>query len=269
MISAIIIAKNEEQMIKTCLESVKWADEIIVYDNGSTDKTIEIVKKYTNKIFTFTKLDYAEVKNEAFKKTTGDWVLYIDADERVLTPLKEEIQAMVDNRQKSAYALSRKNIIFGSEVNYGPFWPDWVIRLVKRDSFIDWTGSIHETLNFKGELGYSKNSLLHLTHRDLDQVILKSLNWSNIDARLRLEANHPQMSSWRFLRILFGELIYQGIIRGGFFNGSVGTIDAILQSFSLFMAYVRLWQMQQSKPLNKAYEEIDKKLIENNFKLFK
>jgi hypothetical protein len=266
MLSVVIIAKNEESRIKACLESIKWADEIIFFDNGSTDKTREIAGKYTDKIFDFKELDYADVKNKAFDKTSGDWVLYLDGDERVLNSLKEEIEGIIKGDDNSAYAISRKNIIFGQETKYGPFWPDWIIRLVKREAFKGWVGSVHETLTFSGNLGYTKNSMLHLTHRDLDQVVLKSLNWSNIDAKLRLDSNHPKMSSWRFLRILFSELFYQGVIRKGFFNGSVGTIDSILQSFSLFMTYVRLWQLQQVKSMDQTYNDIDKKLIEDGFK---
>src|SRR3989338_3217587 len=100
-------------MIRVCLESVKWADEIIFFYNNSTDKTVEIVKKYTDKVFSFTELNYAKVKNDAFEKTSGDWVLYIDADERVLNSLKTEIMSIIKNSDKSAYAISRKNIIFG------------------------------------------------------------------------------------------------------------------------------------------------------------
>lgn len=265
MISAVLITKNEEGRIRACLESIKWVDEIIIFDQNSTDQTVDLAKKYTDKIFNFEELDYAKVKNEAFKKTNGDWVLYIDADERVLEPLKNEIQELILSTDKGAFAISRKNIIFGQEVKYSPFWPDWIIRLVRKEAFTSWSGKVHETLNFNGKLGYTKNSLLHLTHRDLDQVVLKSLNWSNIDSKLRLGVNHPSMSSWRFLRILFGELFNQGIVKKGFFNGSVGTIDSILQSFSLFMTYVRLWELQQKIPLFEQYSDIDKELIKNNF----
>lgn len=266
MVSVIILTKNEEERIKACLESVKWADEIIVFDNKSTDKTREIASKYTEKIFEFEELDYAHVKNMAFEKTKGDWVLYVDADERVLDNLKDEIIEITKNSENVAYAISRINIIFGEKVSYRPFWPDWVIRLVKRSEFKSWRGKIHEHLEFEGKLGYTKNSFLHLTHRDIDHVVIKSLEWSKIDAKLRLDSNHPKMNSFRFLRILFGELFYQGFIRKGFFSGTVGTIDSILQTFSMFITYVRLWQMQQTKNLEEVYEDLDKQLIENNFK---
>lgn len=266
MLSIIVISKNEEGRINACLESVKWADEIIVLDNGSKDKTLDIAGKYTDKIFNFNDEDFASLRNKAMEKAKGKWVMYVDSDERVLSPLKEEIRNLIKSNQYSAYAVSRKNVILGQEVNYGPYKKDWVVRLFKREDFKGWSGKVHESAHFKGKLGYTKNFLLHLTHRDVDQIVLKSLEWSKIDAKLRYDSSHPKMSGWRFLRILFSEIFKQGIKRGGFFNGTVGTVDSILQVFSLFITYVRLWQMQQEKPLNKFYDDLDKKLIENNFK---
>lgn len=265
MLSIIVIVKNEESRIKSCLESVKWADEIIVVDNGSTDNTLEIAKKYTEKIFKLNLHDFAALRNEAIKKTSGDWVLFVDADERILEPLRKEIEVVIGFSDVSAFAISRKNIIFGTEVKYGPFWPDWVIRLLKKADFDRWVGEVHEYPKFNGNLGYSKNSLLHLTHRNIDQIVLKSLDWSKIDSKLRLEAKHPKMTAWRFLRILFSELFQQGIVRKGFFNGTVGVMDSILQTFSMYITYVRLWEMQQNKSRDEIYEEIDRKLLENSF----
>ena len=266
MLSVIIITKNETKMIKTCLESVKWADEIIVADNGSIDDTLEIVKKYTDKVIKFEGQDFAALRNKAMDDVKGEWVFYVDADERVLQTLREEIVKLMVNGDKSAYAIPRKNIIFGQEVNYGPYKNDWVIRLFKRSDFKGWGGKVHEQPEFKGKLGYTKNFLLHLTHRGIDQIVLKSLGWSKIDARLRLEVGHPKMSGWRFLRIFITEIFNQGILRKGFFNGTIGIMDSLLQAFSMYLTYVRLWEMQQSKPLNEIYEEIDKKLLDNNFK---
>lgn len=265
MLSVIVITKNEEDRIKACLESVKWADEIVVADNGSTDKTLEIVKEYTDKIVKFESNDFAALRNKAMEEAKGDWVLYVDADERVLEPLREEIQNLVQSSGYSAYAISRRNIIFGEEKKYGPFWPDWVIRLLKRSEFENWTGEIHEQPKFQGKLGYTNNSFLHLTHRDLDQVVLKSLSWSRIDVQLRAK-NHPSMSGWRFLRILFTELFNQGIKRKGFFSGTVGVIDSLLQTFSLVMTYIRLWEVQQPKSLKQKYNDLDSNLQQSGFK---
>lgn len=266
MLSVIIITKNEEDRIKACLESVKWADEIIICDNGSTDKTLETAKNYTDKLFKFKEQDFSYLRNKGMEQARGEWVLYVDADERVLEPLKEEISQLIVPEQYAAYAISRRNIIFSAEVKYGPFWPDWVIRLLKKKDFDSWMGRVHEYPKFKGELGYTKNSLLHLTHRGVDQIVLKSLDWSKIDAKLRLESGHPKMSGFRFLRIFITELFNQGILRKGFFGGTIGIMDSILQVFSMYITYVRLWQLQQPKPLDKIYQELDEKLIENGFK---
>ncbi len=267
MLSVIVLTKNEESRIKACFESVKWADEIILVDNGSSDTTLEIAKKYTDKIFSFENQDFAAFRNEAFKKASGDWVLYLDPDERVSQGLREEIEQIINNEEFAAYAISRKNIIFGQMVKYGPFWPDWVIRLLKKSDFENWVGKVHEYPKFKGKLGFTKNSLIHLTHRNLDQIVLKSLEWSKIDAKLRIDSHHPKMSGWRFLRIFLSETFKQGVLRKGFLNGTVGIMDSMLQVFYMYITYIRLWEMQQPISLDKTYDEIDKALIESSFSL--
>lgn len=268
MLSVIVLTKNEDRMIKACLESVKWIDEIIVVDNGSNDQTLEIVKKYTDKILKFDGLDFAALRNEAIKSAKGEWVLYIDADERILDGLRKEIESVVTFNTFSAYAISRQNIIFGRKVNYGPYKHDWVIRLIKKSDFERWVGKVHEYPEFNGKLGYLNNSLLHLTHRNIDQIVLKSLDWSKIDAKLRLEGKHPKMSGWRFVRIFITEIFNQGLLRKGFFNGTVGTMDSLLQAFSLYITYVRLWEYQQNSSPDEIYREIDKNLLENKFKSY-
>lgn len=265
MLSVVINAKNEDQMVKTCLESVKWADEIVVILNDSTDKTEDVVRKYTDKVYKISGIDFAKVKNLGLEKTSGDWVLFIDADERVLKSLQNEILELISKQEKSAYAISRENIIFGQKVDYGFYKNDWVIRLVKKSECKGWVGEVHEHLEFKGELGYTKNQFLHLTHRGVDHFVLKALEWSNIDAKLRLDSKHPKMTGWRFLRIFTTETFNQGIKRGGFFGGTVGVIDSMLQVFSMFITYVRLWQLQQLKPVEDIYKEIDDKLIKEDF----
>lgn len=265
MLSVVVLTKNEEQMIRGCLESVKWANEIIIVDSGSTDKTLDIAREYGAKIINEDSDDFSVRRTSGIQAATSDWVLYVDADERVLKPLREELFGIFEDSKYSAYALSRRNIIFGEEVHYKAFWPDWMIRLVYKKDFKRWVGRVHEYMQFDGDLGYTKNSLLHLTHRSLDHFFGKALTWSKIDARLRIDANHPKMTKWRFLRILITSLFDELIKRKGLFGGTVGMMDSILQSFSFFMTYVRLWEMQQKTPLSDKYADIDQKLIENKF----
>ena len=112
MLSVVVTTKNEEKRIKACLESVKWADEIIILDNGSTDQTLEIAKKYSNKIFKYQNLDFSSWRNKGVEKAENQWVLYVDPDERVLSDLRQEIEDLIGQNECSAYAFSRKNIIF-------------------------------------------------------------------------------------------------------------------------------------------------------------
>lgn len=266
MISIIVLTKNEEDRITACLESVKWAEEIIIVDSGSEDKTLEIAKRYTNKIIISKDDNFALKRNKGIERAQGEWVLYIDSDERVLESLKEEIQSLINSTEMSAYAIPRRNIIFGHEVDYGPYKKDWMVRLFRREFFETWVGKIHESAKFKGKLGYTNNFLLHLTHRDVDQIVLKSLEWSKIDAKIRLAANHPKMTGLRFIRVLITEVFNQGIKRGGFFGGTIGVMDSMLQVFSLFITYIRLWQLQGKLPLNEVYDDIDRELINNGFK---
>lgn len=266
MITAVIIARNEETMIQNALESVVWADEILVVDNDSSDNTVKIAQKYTSSIISTRLDDFAKIRDLAKARAKGDWLLYVDADERVTAGLKSEIIQITQLSDPcSAYAISRRNIIFGQEMRYKAFWPDWVVRLIKKDRLENWVGKVHEYPKFDGDLGYTNNSFIHLTHRDVDQIMVKSLSWSRIDASLRLDIKHPKINGLRLLRILLTELFNQGVIRKGFFNGTIGTADALLQTFSLVITYIRLWQLQQKKSLDTTYQEIDSKLSSNNF----
>lgn len=264
-LSIVVIARNEEERIEACLKSCNFGDELILLDSGSTDKTVEIAKRNGARVVAVKSGNFAEIRNLGMQEAKGEWVLYVDADERVLKPLQDEIRELAAGTGYSAFALSRINIIFGQKVSYGPYKKDWMIRLFKKSDFETWVGKVHEYGKFKGQLGYSKNSLLHLTHRDLDHFILKSLDWSKIDAQLRLDSSHPKMDKLRFMRILFTESWNQLIRREGLFGGTVGFIDSMLQVFSLYMTYVRLWELQQPKPLNETYKEIDRKLLEDGF----
>lgn len=268
MLSVIILTGNSQKLIEACLKSVSFADEIILVDDSSTDQTVEIGQKMNAKIVQYDRsagYNFSEARNLGLKNVKGDWVLYLDSDERILEPLKNEILQIVSTDSPGAWQVSRRNIILGQEVRYAAFWPDYVIRFFRKESLTKWQGDVHEQPVFNGPLSSFKNPLLHLTHRDIDSMVRKSLDWANIDANLRLSAGHPPMSGWRFLRIVMTEMWQQGIVRRGFFNGTVGVIDSLLQVFSLYISYVKLWQLQQKPSLDEKYQNIDQKLIDNNF----
>lgn len=248
-LSVIVIAKNEEKLISDCLESVSWADEIIVLDTGSTDKTVEIAKRKKAKVFLSKEkeMNFSSWRNEALKKAKGDWVLFLDADERITPALKEEIESVIKEESFWAYAIPRQNYYLGKPVRWGVLGPDYVKRLFKREKHKGWEGRLHEEPIFEGELGHLKEPMIHLSHRDLSSMVEKTRKWSKVEAKLLYDAGHPKMVWWRFLRIMLTEFWYRGIRLQGFRDGDVGFIEVIFQMFSRFLTYARLWEMQQLK----------------------
>lgn len=252
-LSVIIIAKNEEESIGGCLKTVRWANEILVVDTGSIDKTLEIVKKHGARIIKYTsKGNYSDWRNKGLKEAKGEWILYIDADERVTPELKKEIQAEINYRPLNvdhfnAYAIPRRNFIFGKEMKYGGWSPDYVKRLFKRSELEKWTGELHEEPKFKGELGHLKSPMIHKKNLTLSDMVEKTNKWSQIEAKLMFESRHPEMNILRFMSAVFREFWHRMIVKTAFLDGPRGIIYALYQVFSRFVSYAKLWEMQITK----------------------
>ena len=251
-ITSLIVAKNEQNLIKDCIKSVKWTDEIIVVDNVSTDKTAAIAKKLGAKVFEFTKNaesgHFGEIREFAAKKATNEWLLYIDADERVPEKLKKEILSL--NPENDAYAIPRKNNLLGHDMNWGGWWPDYVLRLIKKDKLKGYFGELHEQPIIDGKIGKLKNPLYHITHQSLTEMIEKTNNWSEIEAKLMYDANHPSMNIPRFCTALFREFWYRAFVKLGFLDGPIGIIEIMYQIFSRFVSYAKLYEMQLNESSN-------------------
>ncbi len=248
MLSSIIITKNEEAMIGECLLSLEFSDEIIIVDTGNTDTTNDIAKSFGAKIVSCDSTSYAEFRNAGLKAAHGDWVLYVDADERVTPLLKKEIeQIMSSSASGSAYQIPRKNIYLGREMHFGGWGGDRVIRLFKKSALQRYEGQLHEQPVFSGELQTMNHELIHYSHRDLTSMLNKTLGFTAYEARLRLTAGHPRLAWWRFLRMMFAEFWLRFIKLSAWRDGVEGVIDGIFQIFNMFVIYARLWEMQLAK----------------------
>jgi len=246
-ISAIIMAKNEENMIADCLDSVSFCDEIIVIDGGSEDRTVEVATRIGAKVFELKTSDFSELRNFGLDKATNNWVLYVDTDERVTTSLRDNIKYQISNIKYDAYKVQRKNFYLGtSEKNEWPYI-EKLERLFRKEYLKRWKGELHESPIVHGKIGELDGYLLHYTHRDLTLMISKTIEWSKIEAQLRFKAGHPQMVWWRFLRVMFTAFFDWYIRQKGFKLGTVGLIESIYQMFSMFISYARLWEMQRQK----------------------
>ena len=246
----VIIAKNEEKLIKDAIKSAKFADEVLVLDTGSDDKTVAAAKGMGAKVIAAPSknLAFARWRTEAIKKAKGDWIFYLDADERITPRLKGEILRIIKHlptRGIVAYAVPRENYYLGHRVRWGGSWPDYVKRLFWKKALKKWRGKLHEEPVFKGELKLLQAPLKHYTHRDLTSMVIKTIAWSQLEADALYRAHHPPVTWWRILRMMLTELWQRGIKQQGFRDGTVGVIEVTFQMFSRFVTYARLWERQQ------------------------
>ena len=248
MLSVIIITKNEEEMIGECLLSVQdLADEIIVVDTGNTDRTNDIAKSFGARIVKSKGLGYAEFRNAGLKAAKGDWILYVDADERVTPLLRQEIQEIIREAKKSVYQIPRRNIFLGREMRHGGWGDDKVIRLFYKEFLHAYQGELHEQPIFDGELRTTNYELIHYSHRDLSSMLEKTLKFTDYEARLRLATSHPPVVWWRILRVMATEFWLRFVKLQAWRDGPEGIIDGIFQVYNSFVIYARLWELQNEK----------------------
>lgn len=247
-ISAVVLTRNEEEKLDACLNSIDWVDEIVVVDNKSQDNTLLIAKKHKATIVNCIKEGFDEKRNVGTNAATGDWVIHIDADERSTPELKDEIIDTINNlnpkNDHTSFAVPRRNIVFGKEMKYCGLRPDYVEHLLKKSAFTKWQGALHETPKMKGNVGYLKNSLIHLKHERLSEMVEKTNKWSEIEAKLMFDAGHPSMNIIRFTTAMGREFWLRMIIQRAFLDKGEGIIYGFYQVWSRFISYAKLWELQ-------------------------
>lgn len=251
-ISIIIIAGNEEKMIADCLNSCLWADEIILVAANSKDQTKFISKKVAPSIKIIETNDeynknFSKWRNLGFNESSFDWVLYIDADERISPSLRQEILKIISSKKNknTHYAIPRANFFLGKRVKFGGSYPDYVKRLFNKKFFCGYKGVLHEEPIIKGGFGYLKSDLIHYTHRDLNSMLNKTLAWTDMEAEALFKSNHPEVVWWRFIRMMLTKFWERLIIQQMWKDGTVGFISVIFESFDTFIIYAKLWELQQ------------------------
>jgi len=246
-LSVILITKNEAELVGQCLASVEWADEIIVVDSGSTDATVEICRRYTDKVFVTDWPGFGPQKNRALAMATGDWVLSIDADEEVTPALAREIQHVLEQPAAQGYALPRLSSYCGRFMRHSGWWPDPVLRLFKRNagSFTD--ARVHERVEVEGPVQTLDETLLHHSYRSLDQVLHKVNHYSHEGAlALQAKGRRAGLSTaighglWSFIRTY--------IFKAGFLDGREGFILAVSNAEGTYYRYLKLMYLNEGRP---------------------
>lgn len=244
-ISVYFIVFNEEAHIREALESVVWADEIVVVDSGSTDHTVEICKEYTDRVYFHPWEGFAPQKAWALDQTRGEWVLNLDADERVTPALRDEIQkVLAEPGPYQGYYLPRKNFFGGQWIRYGGWYPDHVLRLFRREKGHYPDRLVHERVVVDGEVGYLRAPLEHYTYRDVGDYLLRLHRYTDLAARQMLREGRRGRSFDLIARPLF-TFWEKYMLRQGFRDGNVGLILAGLQAFYVFSKFARLMELQE------------------------
>lgn len=241
-VSAIIITRNEEANIRECLALLTWVDQIVVVDCGSSDRTVEICREFTDLVRVHDWPGFGPQKNRALDYATGDWVLSIDADERVRPELRQEIIAALPAGEAVAYELPRLSWYCGRFIRHSGWRPDYVLRLFKRGAGRFSDDLIHERVLVKGPVGRLRNDLLHYSFRNLEQVLNVVNRYSSLGAEQKFRAGQKSGLGRAIGHGLWG-FFSTYLLKAGFLDGRQGLMLAISNAEGAYYKYLKLLEL--------------------------
>ncbi|MBI5874720.1 MAG: glycosyltransferase family 2 protein [Deltaproteobacteria bacterium] len=245
-ISVTIITLNEEANIRACLESVQWADEILVSDSGSSDKTVQICKDYGAKVFVDQWQGFGKQKNLIAGRAKNNWIFNIDADERVTPELRKEIEAVLNNGGCDGYFIPRKNFFGDRWIRYCGWYPDYNLRLYKKDKGRFNERDVHEAVGIEGKTGYLKNPLEHYTYRDVSDYLKRMDRYSTLAAEGMLKNGKSAGLVDLTLRPCF-TFFKMFLLQKGFLEGYSGVMLSGLYAAYTFSKYAKLMEMKKQQ----------------------
>lgn len=247
-ISAIIIVKNEEKLIEDCLKSIAWADEIILVDAESEDKTLEIAKNFTDKIFIKKWEGFSKQKKYALSLAKNQWALNIDADERVSDKLKEEILNL--DFSSDGYFIRRENYFLNKIITTCGWEKDFQLRLFKKSKTIVTDKFVHEGFIVDGKISYLKNPMKHYTFLSIEKSLSKINNYSTLQAAESYK-NKNRVTGIKIVSHGFSAFFRYYFSLKGFKDGIYGLIISFFNSISTILTYVKIWELQNLEKENK------------------
>lgn len=240
MLTGIVLARDESSNIKTCLESLKFCDKLLVIDDNSSDDTVKIAQKIGATVTTRAlNGDFAAARNWALNQADTSWVLFIDADEIVSSELGAEIKAAMQKIEFKGFALRRLDSIWGKTLRHGDVGNVWLTRLARRGAG-QWQGRVHETWEIEGRVGLLKNPLLHYPHPDVVSFLTEINHYSTLKASEFYSTGRKT----NILEIIFGPVwrfIKNYFFKLGFLDGTRGFIHAMMMAFYQFLVAGKLW----------------------------
>lgn len=264
-ITAIILTHNEEKMLPGCLNSLTWVSHLIIVDQQSTDKTVHIAQSAGATVISCTDQSFSHRRGCALPHVHTEWLLYVDADERVTPQLADSIMQLMkrveENPQKKGVGLvSRKNFYYGKELHHGGWSEPAIPRVFHKNSLLGWSGTIHESPQFKDQPTKLAGELWHLSHRSVIEGLKKSVEWTPLEAHLLYEARIPTVSATTVVRKGLGEIWRRGVMQRGFLDGETGKMEILIQALNRMLVYLQVWELQQQPPLSATYTKLESEI---------
>ncbi|MGA8146068.1 MAG: glycosyltransferase family 2 protein [Gallionellaceae bacterium] len=245
-LSVIIITRNEAANIRACLESVAWADEIIVVDSGSDDDTVDICREFTPHVYVHDWPGFGAQKNRALGYATADWVLSLDADERVTPELRTDIETAIHEGQADGFEIPRLSSFCGRFMRHSGWYPDYVVRLFRRGSARFSDDLVHERVLVDGSTAQLDGMLLHYAYDDMEEVLHKVNQYSSAGAQMMQQRGRQATLTgavlrglWSFMRTYF--------LRAGFLDGREGFMLAVSNAEGTYYRYLKLMLLSRKK----------------------
>lgn len=259
-VTAIVIAKNEEKMLPGCLGTLGWCEDVVVVDSGSTDDTAVLARKHGAKVVRIDDPSFAKRRTQALSAVKTQWVLYVDADERVTPILARSIKKLISETTADVGLISRKNFHYGQNIRYGGWTEPAIPRLFSKKVLKGWEGAIHESPVYTGTTLRLDGELWHLTHRSVSEGLYKSAAWTPMEAKLLYEGGIPSVTPWTIVRKGLGEILRRGITQQGYKDGSTGWMEVFIQAINRMLVYLQVWELQQTPSIPSRYENLEKEL---------
>ncbi|MCB1175169.1 MAG: glycosyltransferase family 2 protein [Leptospiraceae bacterium] len=260
-ISACVITLNEAERIGRCLQSLSFADEIIVTDSGSRDETVSLARAFGARVWVRNFDGYVNQKNFCISKARFQWIIVVDADEIVPPELAREIQESVAEGETRyhAFRLPRMSHYLGRWIRYSGWYPDYNIRLFQNGLARFQGGTVHEFVVPDGPVGTMQNHLEHYSYRDISDHLARIDTYSTLIAQDKFQKGRRSSIIWAMLKGL-GKFCITWFYRGGFLDGRAGLVIAVLGSYYNFLKYVKLWELNRGlrsmRPFNSLSEEV-------------
>jgi len=247
-VSAVVISFNEERNIGECLESLRWADEIVVVDSGSSDGTPEIARRYTEKVFRVPWSGFGPQKQAAVEQASHDVVLNVDCDERVTPELAEEIRRLLAMKEMAAaYTVPRRTFVGGKEIRHCGWYPDRTIRLFDRTKARFSPELVHERVEVSGNASPLRNHLLHYSFSGIGDILAKMNRYSDLSARQMFERGRRSGISDLTVRPAFA-FLKTYFLRLGILDGLEGLMISVTTAMLTFAKYVKLRELERKRP---------------------